>query len=99
MGFDMSIDVKSQANLGVAGTPYFMAPEMGSGHYDTKIDIWSLGVLLYQLVSGMLPFSGESISELNEKIAKGEYETDIEAFQDVSTECKDLISKLIVKDP
>ena len=57
-----------------------MAPEMGSGHYDTKIDIWSLGVLLYQLVSGMLPFSGESISELNEKIAKGEYETDIEAF-------------------
>jgi calcium-dependent protein kinase len=40
----------------LAGTPYYMAPEVVTGNYSTKADIWTLGVLLYTLVSGYLPF-------------------------------------------
>ena len=42
----------------IAGTPYYMAPEVLKGSYNDKADMWSLGVLLYTLVSGYLPFQG-----------------------------------------
>jgi len=54
--FGLSKASKKKNLTTIAGTPYYMAPEVLSGNYSSKADIWSLGVLLYTLVSGYLPF-------------------------------------------
>jgi calcium-dependent protein kinase len=52
----------------VLGTPYYMAPEVLEGQYDTKCDMWALGVLMYVFMSGYLPFQGANRNEVFTKI-------------------------------
>lgn len=49
--FGLACQMKRGCN-DVAGTPYYMAPEVISGDYGPKCDIWSIGVVLYQLLTG-----------------------------------------------
>lgn len=42
----------------VAGTPYYQAPEVQHGDYSKECDCWSLGVIMYLILSGYLPFNG-----------------------------------------
>lgn len=79
----------------VAGTPYFMAPEVIDGHYQEKCDIWSLGVILYMLVTGTLPFSGQSKPEVYGKIRKGAYKPP----KSCSDNCRDLLKMMLTVDP
>ena len=52
-----------------------MAPEMlFKSEYDHHVDIWALGVLLYELLHGFAPFKGKSVKEVQESILKGSYE-------------------------
>ena len=83
----------------MAGTPYYMAPEVLTGNYDMQADLWSIGVVLYTLVSGYLPFQGENSNIVFEKIKKGEFHFKQKEFDEVSGECKDLIKQLLVINP
>jgi serine/threonine protein kinase len=58
----------------VCGTPLNMAPEiLTNQHYTYKADIWSLGVFLYQLLTGQYPFMGANMKELQLKVQEGHY--------------------------
>jgi len=98
--FGLSKVYTGEALQTACGTPYYVAPEILQGEgYDHKIDTWAAGVLLYVLLSGRLPFSGDSDVELFRAILETELVWKKPQFDNVSAEAKDLISKLITKDP
>jgi myosin-light-chain kinase len=57
-----------------------------------------MGVVLYILLSGKVPFPGRNELEIITNVVKGEFHFNHDAFKNVSTECKDLINHLLVKD-
>lgn len=84
----------------IAGTPYYMAPEVLERQlYNSKVDMWSLGVILYVFMSGYLPFQGDNRAEVFEKIQSAKFHFRHKEFNDCSDKVKDLISKLLQKDP
>lgn len=97
--FGLSKVYTGEAMSTACGTPYYVAPEilLGDG-YNAKIDTWACGVLLYVLLSGRLPFSGETDPELFNAIMAAELVWKKPQFDKVSTQAKDLIQKLITKD-
>jgi len=56
------------------GTIYYVAPEVLQGRYNLKCDIWSLGVILFILLSGEPPFHGTNDQQILNKIGKGTFE-------------------------
>ena len=47
-----------------SGSPYYMAPEVIQGLYDNKCDVWSCGILMYNMLTGSYPFKGDSVKDL-----------------------------------
>ena len=82
----------------IIGTLIYCSPEVIANNYNESCDIWSCGVLMYCLLSGNFPFRGEDEEEITRKIISGKYEFDIENFNGVSDEAKDLISKCLKYD-
>lgn len=83
-----------------AGTLHYMAPEvLSKSNVDAGpgIDIWALGVMLYVMVIGELPFNGETEEEIVEQILKKKLK--FKNTKPISKEIRDLISKILTKDP
>jgi len=97
--FDIAASQRGEKNLKTkAGTAYYLAPEVLQGKYNEKCDVWSCGVILYILLCGSPPFSGDTDDDIFKAVNKGKIAFDYEEFEGVSKEVKDLILNCCLKD-
>jgi predicted Ser/Thr protein kinase len=84
----------------VVGTPYYMAPEQIQGaHVDKRSDIFSYGVLLYELLSGYKPFTGNEPTAVMYKIVHAEPEHREELDRNCPPALREIVTKLLKKNP
>ena len=97
---DFGLAANSEQEIKTVGTPSYMSPEMIDGNVTYVSDIWSVGVIVYQMITGDLPFIGKDDNNktLYEKIKNGNYDTEILNEKDCSEEVKDFINKALQKD-
>jgi len=79
-----------------AGTPFYIAPEVLTGNYNEKCDVWSAGVILYILFCGYPPFYGENNKQILEEVKKGKLDFSSVEWSNKSQQAIDIIRKMII---
>jgi calcium-dependent protein kinase len=80
------------------GTPYYIAPEVLNRNYNEKCDIWSIGVLMFMLLSGKPPFWGDSDKEIIQMVKEGKMDFRKNEWNNVSNDAIDLIHNMLRYD-
>ncbi|PSR98421.1 Calcium-dependent protein kinase [Actinidia chinensis var. chinensis] len=83
----------------IVGSAYYVAPEVLKRSYGKEIDVWSAGVILYILLSGVPPFWAETEKGIFDAILQGEIDFDSEPWPSISYSAKDLVRKMLTQDP
>eukprot|EP00128_Syssomonas_multiformis_P010655 Colp12_sorted_trinity150504_noHs@29329 len=84
----------------MCGTPGYVAPEVLMGlAYDTAVDMWSLGVVAYVILSGCEPFRDKDEFKTYRRITHCEFHFPEEVWGSISDEARNFICRLLVKDP
>jgi calcium-dependent protein kinase len=90
---------KSKKLTKKVGTPYYIAPEVLKRNYNEKCDIWSLGVMMFILLSGKPPFWGDSDKEILQNVEKGVPDKRSDGWRNISSEAQNLIDNLLKVEP
>jgi calcium-dependent protein kinase len=94
-GTSVQFDKQKEVLKTTHGTSYYIAPEVLQKKYDERCDVWSIGVMLFILLSGKPPFDGDTDEEITEQVKLGEYVITGGHWQVVSADAKDLIKKML----
>jgi calcium-dependent protein kinase len=81
------------------GTAYYIAPEVLQSEYSEKCDLWSVGVILYILLSGRPPFDGNDDKEIVKNVKIGLYSMSGPEWKNISKDAIDLIKKMLTYEP
>ncbi|XP_015694199.1 calcium-dependent protein kinase 17 [Oryza brachyantha] len=84
---------------GMVGSPFYIAPEVLAGGYNEAADVWSAGVILYILLSGIPPFWGKTKSKIFECIRSTELRFPSDPWDKVSDSAKELVTEMLRRDP
>ncbi|KAI5330899.1 PREDICTED: calcium-dependent [Prunus dulcis] len=83
----------------IVGSAYYVAPEVLRRSYGKEIDIWSAGVILYILLSGVPPFWAETERGIFDAILEGVIDFESQPWPSISDSAKDLVRKMLTQDP
>ena len=92
---------KNKNDKSLTGSVYYICPEVLSKNrnYTEKCDVWSCGIIMYILLTGLPPFNGDSDEEIVTKIKNGRFNMEKYPWPIISSQAKDLIKKLLEFDP
>ncbi|CAN7011538.1 hypothetical protein IGI04_012113 [Brassica rapa subsp. trilocularis] len=83
----------------IVGSAYYVAPEVLRRRYGKEVDIWSAGIILYILLSGVPPFWAETEKGIFDAILEGHIDFESQPWPSISNSAKDLVRKMLTADP